>query len=226
MRYNYRSNKNKDLCLLFTCLGRDTILICREHTERAGSPVMSTYGEGKINESWETWLVTSYCLRLSPSGSMGLIGLWRGGQASSLPFSALGTQWDLAVWHQLLYQSMNHTLSLSLHYYSEGGHTSGITANAFFCSISWKLGDFFCSVDTGRERERERVWELHFNAGKAVIWCDWQVGSRQSVDSPSSPVESESKERQIPSHLCILFSTGVDPHGSWADCTSLHKFEI
>lgn len=52
---------------------------------------------GKINESCETRLGTSHKLQLSPSGSMGLIGWQREGRPSSLPFSVLRAQRELAV---------------------------------------------------------------------------------------------------------------------------------
>lgn len=94
-------------CFLSARLWCDMIFICHKHIESGGSSVMCTYGEGKINESCETALVTGFCLRLSPSGSMGLIGLRRGGWATEgrmtllsvffIPLNTVGgSSWSVA----------------------------------------------------------------------------------------------------------------------------------
>lgn len=59
-------------------------------------------------------------------------------------------------------------------------------------------------------RREEKTRECCFHAPKAVIWCNWQVGSSMRRHSPPTLVGRESKERQIPPHLRII-STGCWP---------------
>lgn len=84
--------KIKPKMMLFYQPACDEIWSSAAVSKSGGSSVVRTYGEGKTNESCETPLVTGFCLRLSPSGSMGLIGLRRGGWPCFLPSSFLGTQ--------------------------------------------------------------------------------------------------------------------------------------
>lgn len=218
------------------------IFICRKHIWSGGSSAMCTYGEGKINESYETQLMTGFCLRLSPSGSMGLIGLRRRGwpPLPVFPVSPLSTVvvslWSVAfsavvTWTWISLPALIWKLcpltalcagrvGYFLLYCSQGGHVRGAEADAFVCFISWELG--FFSEATGRKSEC-------FHARKAVIGRNWQVGSGNRSDSPPSLVESESKDRVTDSSTLgahfhrVLIHTAVEQiHLS----ATVHEFKI
>lgn len=197
------------------------ISIFHKHIGSGGSSAMCTYGEGKINESYETHLVAGFCFRLSPPGSMGLTGL----QCSVL----------CVVWISLLSQHEHKSVSLYLYqsslssYYivcrewffffgTQGGHVRGAEADAFVCFISLELG-FFWSY-------REEEWVL--SCCKDSHRCNRQVGSGNRRHSPQSLVESESKDETDSStlgahfHRTLIHTAVEQIHLS----TTLHEFEM
>lgn len=163
---------------------------------------MCTYGEGKINESYETHLVAGFCFRLSPPGSMGLTGL----QCSVL----------CVVWISLLSQHEHKSVSLYLYQSSLSSYYIVCRECFFFFFLAPKVGmsevlkqmplcvSFLWnqgfSEATGRKSEC-------FHAVKTVIG----VIDKQEVETGDTHLnhwqKASQRTRQIPQHLGLI-STG------------------
>lgn len=202
---------------------------------------MSTYGEGKINEPCETRLTTVFCLQLSPSGSMGLIGWQREGWPFFSTFFISRYTVAVVLWSDAFFAVAEHESDppylyqssvLSLHcvrggldisFCRSGRHMWGGEAETFVCFISWESGlfsvFFFSSEATDAKRRRESVAFMLQRQSSGVtdrwevVWGDIHLQRWWE--------ESQRSDRFL--HTCASFPQGVDPYSSRTD---LHELNL